>query len=86
MVKDLNTWLKQSGEPVHKFLHYLNKYKINLLDDESYSKRLMKALVEFSSQHLNIFLKINNVKMSIFMFIYKMYVNTSDSIKVNKCF
>ena len=46
-------WSEQAGESIHKeFLKFWARYKINLLSDPSYSKRLKKAVVEFSSQHI----------------------------------
>lgn len=49
----LGFWSEQSGESVHReFLKYWNRYKINSINDESYSPRLLKAVVEFSSLHI----------------------------------
>lgn len=50
----LGKWSEQSGESIHRvFLdQFWNKYKINKIDHESYSKRLKQAVVEFSSKHI----------------------------------
>lgn len=49
----LGCWSEQAGESIHrKFLIYWDKYKTNMIDDESYSRRLKKAVVEFSSQRI----------------------------------
>ena len=44
---------EQAGESIHRvFMTYWNRYKINLISDQSYPERLKRAVVEFSSRHL----------------------------------
>lgn len=51
--KGLGIWSEQAGESIHReFLNYWKKYKINIMDDPTYSIRLKKAVVEFSSSHI----------------------------------
>ena len=51
--KGLGFWSEQAGEAVHReFLKHWSKFKINLLTDKSYPKRLRKAVVEFSSMRI----------------------------------
>ena len=46
----LELWSEQAGESVHReFLKTWNRYKIHSMNDPSYSKKLKKAVVEFSS-------------------------------------
>ena len=50
---ELGVWSEQAGESIHRiFLQFWTKYKINIIDDESYIYRLKKAVVDFSSKHL----------------------------------
>lgn len=49
----LGKWSEQAGESVHReFLNFWEKYKINLINDSSYSGRLKAATVQFSSFHI----------------------------------
>ena len=49
----LGLWSEQAGESVHReYLKYWERFKINLIDDPSYSSRLKKAAVTFSSRHI----------------------------------
>ncbi len=49
----LGYWSEQSGESIHhEFSIYWQRYKINEMNDESYPKRLKKAVIECSSLHL----------------------------------
>ena len=44
---------EQAGETMHSlFLKYMERYSINFTDHESFGKRVKKATVEFSSEHL----------------------------------
>lgn len=54
----LGIWTEQAGESVHHFfLKTWDKYRVNCMTDAegsfvTYAERLMKAVVEFSSQHV----------------------------------
>lgn len=49
----LGLWSEQAGESVHReFLSNWSRYKINSIDDPSYSRRLKQAVVEFSSERI----------------------------------
>lgn len=46
-------WSEQSGESIHhEFYIYWERYKINNMEAESFPSRLMRAVVEFSSENL----------------------------------
>lgn len=48
--KGLGFWSEQAGESAHReFLKFWERYKINNIHDETYSSRLLKAVVEFTS-------------------------------------
>lgn len=49
----LGLWSEQAGESIHReFLKFWDRFKINIIDDPTFSARLKKAVVTFSSQHL----------------------------------
>ena len=49
----LGVWSEQAGESIHReFFKFWNYYKINCMENVSYSTNLLRAVIAFSSRHL----------------------------------
>ena len=49
----LGVWYEQAGVSIHReFVKFWERFKINMIEDKSFPKRLKKAVATFSSQHI----------------------------------